>query len=719
MADAVVSSILQQLAKIVDREVEQELRLIVGVKQEVEKMRSTFRTIQAVLVDAEKRHFREEAVKVWLDKLKHISYDIDDVLDEWNTAILKSQIERDIHPHQSLLSSFLPSKVRSCIPYPCSRFGGLAFRHDIALKIKGLNEMLQGIAREKDDFSFTISNTDLNFERPKTTSLIDESDVYGRDRDKDVLVDVLTDNNGEGIVGKGISLVAIIAFLGRSIEDCENFESIGRQFVKKCAGLPLAIKTLASLLRFKRTKEQWQKILDTSDGIEVQRQVESPHGNVRHLTLIPHGDHVPILDPIKGVEKLRSFLVPFSYCDDTPKAYAALPKLFHQLISLRMLGFYCKPFQRHFVGILEIPNEIGKLIHLRYLSLEGNKGLFELPETVCDLCNLQTLNIRRCFNLRKLPPRMEKLINLRHLQNAETFSITFMPKGMQRLTSLQSLEWFVVKKEGASNESETSSSSLSCSLEDLGNLIHLRGHLWIRELGNYVGEEASEARPKETTPLSAKAGLRELSLSFGGGDDKEQEKRMEDEASVVQALHPPPQLESLRIGCCKGPALVLPDWMLSLTSLKSVELLNCSNWEFLPPMGKLPSLESLTIEYMKKVKRVGEEFLGVGVETNEGQASTSTCCSSSSVNQNIAYFPGLKQLQFHSMYGWEEWEYECEKVVFRSRGDESSSSSSSSNILPIIMPKLQRTLILKRMPKVEDVATPSSSKSSSPTIGDS
>ncbi|KAK3219910.1 hypothetical protein Dsin_013880 [Dipteronia sinensis] len=42
----------------------------------------------------ERRGLEERAVKDWLDKLKDASYDMDDVLDEWSTAILKLQSER-------------------------------------------------------------------------------------------------------------------------------------------------------------------------------------------------------------------------------------------------------------------------------------------------------------------------------------------------------------------------------------------------------------------------------------------------------------------------------------------------------------------------------------------------------------------------------------------------------------------------------------------------
>ena len=48
-----------------------------------------------MLFDADKRQLKEESIKLWLQRLKNISYDIDDVLDEWSTEVLKSKIEGD------------------------------------------------------------------------------------------------------------------------------------------------------------------------------------------------------------------------------------------------------------------------------------------------------------------------------------------------------------------------------------------------------------------------------------------------------------------------------------------------------------------------------------------------------------------------------------------------------------------------------------------------
>ncbi|XP_075659880.1 uncharacterized protein LOC142629725 isoform X1 [Castanea sativa] len=90
MARALVSAIAKELGSIIASD----LRLTVSVKEEVQKLESKFRTIQAVLNDAEKRQLKDEAVKLWLDKPKDVSYEMDDVLDEWNTAMIKADIKK-------------------------------------------------------------------------------------------------------------------------------------------------------------------------------------------------------------------------------------------------------------------------------------------------------------------------------------------------------------------------------------------------------------------------------------------------------------------------------------------------------------------------------------------------------------------------------------------------------------------------------------------------
>ncbi|KAF9614824.1 hypothetical protein IFM89_020747 [Coptis chinensis] len=90
MADAVISVVLEQLRSILQTEV----NLLAGVRKESEQLEDTLTHIRGVLEDAEEKQVKNEAVKVWLKQLTRISYDADDVLDEWKTRNLSSQIQQ-------------------------------------------------------------------------------------------------------------------------------------------------------------------------------------------------------------------------------------------------------------------------------------------------------------------------------------------------------------------------------------------------------------------------------------------------------------------------------------------------------------------------------------------------------------------------------------------------------------------------------------------------
>ncbi|KAF9616063.1 hypothetical protein IFM89_028529 [Coptis chinensis] len=90
MAHAVISGVLEQLRSILQTD---QVNLLAGVHKESEKLNDTLVRIQGVLEDAEEKEVKNGAVKVLLEQLTCISYDADDVLDEWKTEILSSQIQ--------------------------------------------------------------------------------------------------------------------------------------------------------------------------------------------------------------------------------------------------------------------------------------------------------------------------------------------------------------------------------------------------------------------------------------------------------------------------------------------------------------------------------------------------------------------------------------------------------------------------------------------------
>ena len=201
MADALVSIVLERLASVL----EQQVTLEVGVGSEVDNLNSTLQSIRAVLADAEKRQFSEELVKVWLERLKDISYQMDDVVDGWNTALLKLQIGAE--------NPCIPKlKISSCLPSPCVCFKQVLLRCDIGIKIKDIRKQLDAIANERNQFNFVSSSTIQQPHRRMTSSVIDVSQFCGRDADIDVIIDKLL--GGSSQESSSLYIISIVGMGG-------------------------------------------------------------------------------------------------------------------------------------------------------------------------------------------------------------------------------------------------------------------------------------------------------------------------------------------------------------------------------------------------------------------------------------------------------------------------------------------------------------------------
>ncbi|KAG8384004.1 hypothetical protein BUALT_Bualt04G0072900 [Buddleja alternifolia] len=315
MSDAIITVILTQLAAIMEQQIRKEIRLVSGVKKDVKKLTSSYLSIKAVLVDAEKRQVTDESVKLWLVKLTDVSYDTEVVLSEWITAMREADTGGD---HENQYSPIY-ERVCSFVTLPCLGFNKFALHRDIALKIKDINRRLDVIAVEKDRYKFDVLMSSECPDRLRSTSFTDVSRVQGRDLDKSALLGklVLPEKNQEkdlnivSIVGvyaigkttlaqvvfnssavinhfnrriweresyksdgeqfhlgeltgqDSWALFSKIAFYGRKREECEQLEDIGKEIAEKCRGLPPTVKHIAYRMRSKSTLRDWEDVLSS------------------------------------------------------------------------------------------------------------------------------------------------------------------------------------------------------------------------------------------------------------------------------------------------------------------------------------------------------------------------------------------------------------------------------------------------------------------------
>ncbi|XP_047974550.1 putative disease resistance protein RGA3 [Salvia hispanica] len=180
----------------------------------MKKLCSTFTTIQAVLEDEDKQ-IESKSIRNWLQKLTTLAYEIDDILDECNTNV--SQLN-----HSYLkLSRYSPKKV--------------LYRHNIAKRMKQVNEKLEAIVAEQDRFHLREVSVYRQREvalvaSRETASLLNEPDkIHGREDDKDKIVEMLVNDVKEkqemsvltiiGVGGLGKTTLARLVFNDPKVEE--------------------------------------------------------------------------------------------------------------------------------------------------------------------------------------------------------------------------------------------------------------------------------------------------------------------------------------------------------------------------------------------------------------------------------------------------------------------------------------------------------------------
>ncbi|XP_072974862.1 putative disease resistance protein RGA1 isoform X1 [Typha angustifolia] len=189
--ELVASAVVRELLKKLGSGLWSELGLLWNFKKDLDDMKTTLLSVQAVLNDAEKRSFNDESVCLWLKRLKAAAYDIEDMVDQFQTQ------------NQSK-----DTKVLKYFSSPKSSFSLPIMAH----KLKGMRKRLDNIAVERSKYNLreeVIPYGQQVIEGRNTTSAVIRDDVLGRKEEATEIINRLLSASDASTAFSVIPIVGI------------------------------------------------------------------------------------------------------------------------------------------------------------------------------------------------------------------------------------------------------------------------------------------------------------------------------------------------------------------------------------------------------------------------------------------------------------------------------------------------------------------------------
>ncbi|KAG7947755.1 hypothetical protein I3843_14G110200 [Carya illinoinensis] len=428
------------------------------------------------------------------------------------------------------------------------------------------------------------------------------------------------------------------AFRDGSANADPKIKEIGTQIVKKCKGLPLAIKAIGDLLWLESDVERWTKILksDLWDlSLEETNILPALRLSYKYLpsylkrcfancSIFPK-DHIFNKDQLVLLWMAEGFLheSKTEKMEDIGKQYfySLVSRSLFQQSSETKLGFVMHDLvddlakfvsgqfgftldgdnSKEIVKMtqylsyfdLDYPRRL-KMIFARVLSLSGI-GITKLPDSISKMKHLRYLDLS-FTNIKCLPNSMCNLCNLQTLKLSNCWSLDRLPRVMRKLINLRHLE---IDDTQALKEMPTQMGKLkylqtltkfivskhngSC-IGELGKLINVRGKLSIWELQNVrLAEDALDIGLKDNDHL------KELVLHAQWNPTNEY-GIWESQRGILENLQPHKSLERLTINYYHGKGF--PDWIARLPSLANISYMELRNCKY---CGALPKGSYLTL----------------------------------------------------------------------------------------------------------------------------
>ncbi|XP_039855222.1 putative disease resistance protein RGA1 [Panicum virgatum] len=482
---AAVSAILKILANKLAPSMLKQYSSIVGVTMDLQDLKGRFEDISSWLEKAGCKTTDND--QFFIRKLKHVAYDVDDIVDEFHLEAEK---------HEAEVANNIVSK---CL---CTKPKSYLFQFKAALKIKAIKNRFDAIVKQRTDFSAIVNSLPEGHPVPhmnrtaKATPTVPNvamaSIICGREREKQEIISKLVDKNNQQIIkivsiiglgGSGKTALSNLVFGdGNTVKDhfevriwvhvpqefdvqqlmMKMFEAITYQ-KSEHHSIQNIIQTIADTLTGKRyllvlddvwtvDRSQWEdfmlyikrgapgsSILLTSRNRNVAEAVEST--DLSKLSSLSKDDSWTVFTQIIGedIKGLDSELLEVgreivNKCGGVPLAIKVLANVLRgktrieQWKAVRDSNPLDAEDKEH--RLVELPKEINNLEKLQVLNLENRGELVNLPEGTSKLEKLQVLNLEGCRKLVELPDGIVKFERLQFAGISELANVGRNSEGL-------------------------------------------------------------------------------------------------------------------------------------------------------------------------------------------------------------------------------------------------------------------------------------------------
>ncbi|KAL6329378.1 hypothetical protein AAG906_017688 [Vitis piasezkii] len=174
----------------------------------LKKLERKLLVVHAVLNDAEVKQFTNPYVKKWLVLLKEAVYDAEDILDEIATEALRQKVGAA----ESQTSTSTVGNIMDMSTWVLAPFDG----QGIKSRVEEIIDRLEDMVRDRDVLGLKEGVGEKLARRWPSTSLVDESLVYGRAQIKEEMVQLLLSDNARSTDAMGVISIVGMGGTGKT-----------------------------------------------------------------------------------------------------------------------------------------------------------------------------------------------------------------------------------------------------------------------------------------------------------------------------------------------------------------------------------------------------------------------------------------------------------------------------------------------------------------------